>query len=107
MLQLIGLLGCVYLTVKGFELWGYRARSISFRIGAVIAWLFAPIFAVALWAPIRDYAVPSLDSPERSGSVSTADPLIDAKGNRRSPEWRQCIDHAESVDQLEKCRSIP
>lgn len=51
MLQIIGLLGCVYLTVKGFELIGHSKTKVdsgAYFYGGLIAFVGAAIFCILL-----------------------------------------------------------
>lgn len=45
MLQIIGLIGCFYLFLKGFELWGTPNSNRVLRVGAIISLVGSVVFA--------------------------------------------------------------
>jgi hypothetical protein len=81
MLLIIGFLGCVYLLVKGFELWGQRATNNAFKTGAIIAWVGAVVFFFALngqASEAESLLNPSASTSSFGGAYSNDTMAIDA-----------------------------
>lgn len=87
MLQIIGFLGCVYLIVKAFELWGTRSTSRAHAAGATIAFIASPLFFLMFVFS----GVPATDF----GSSSTDLETPDGRSAKAAAEWPNANQESE------------
>jgi hypothetical protein len=98
MLTLIGWLGCAYLAVKGLELYASRADSSAHLIGAIVAWIFASVFALLFLLA---------DLSSGTGQMTAPDWYSTDRSEQDRASLRQdCLSKATTQEQRTACREL-